>query len=227
MLCCDLCAGFVRTYVLSLDSAQYQLDVNATAAGEAPDVYATFNLLMRRDAKENNFKVRACETGLVVGQHGLQWCRLGRPRQIHCLTGAWRMRHPDLTSCFDTLTALGFACLLLLLLQAVLESIRDSLNEQLVIPEWLVDIFLGYGDAGAAHYTQMNGLLRTVDFKVGALMSRGVRHMPVLAPSLQGRIWAGNVGRRMHRLQEAVPCTQLSAVRTHSAGAVNGAHNTP
>jgi hypothetical protein len=52
-------------------------------------------------------------------------------------------------------------------LQAVLESIRDSLNEQLVIPDWLVDIFLGYGDAGAAHYTQMNGLIRTVDFKVG------------------------------------------------------------
>jgi intron-binding protein aquarius len=52
--------------------------------------------------------------------------------------------------------------------QAVLESIRDSLNEQLVIPEWLVDIFLGYGDAGAAHYTAMPGLLRTVDFKVRA-----------------------------------------------------------
>lgn len=51
-------AGFVRTYVLSLDPAQYQLDVNATAAGEAPDVYATFNVLMRRDAKENNFKVQ-------------------------------------------------------------------------------------------------------------------------------------------------------------------------
>lgn len=48
----------------------------------------------------------------------------------------------------------------------MLESIRDSLNEQLVIPEWLVDIFLGYGDAGAAHYTQMPGLLKTVDFKV-------------------------------------------------------------
>jgi intron-binding protein aquarius len=56
-LCFIICAGFVRTYVLSLDPAQYQLDVNATAAGEAPDVYATFNLLMRRDAKENNFKV--------------------------------------------------------------------------------------------------------------------------------------------------------------------------
>lgn len=43
------------------------------------------------------------------------------------------------------------------------------MNEQLVIPDWLVDIFLGYGDAGAAHYTQMNGLIRTVDFKVGAV----------------------------------------------------------
>lgn len=67
-------------------------------------------------------------------------------------------------------TALLTACMCCvshyLRLQAVLESIRDSLNEQLVIPEWLVDIFLGYGDAGAAHYTQMNGLIRTVDFKV-------------------------------------------------------------
>lgn len=43
------------------------------------------------------------------------------------------------------------------------------MNEQLVIPDWLVDIFLGYGDAGAAHYMQMNGLIRTVDFKVGAV----------------------------------------------------------
>eukprot|EP00775_Hariotina_reticulata_P014486 gene14486-14606_t len=96
--------GFTRTYVLALDPAQYQLDVTATAAGTSPDVYNAFNLLLRRDAKENNFK-------------------------------------------------------------AVLESIRDSLNEQLVIPEWLVDIFLGYGDAGAAHYTQMDGLLKVVDFK--------------------------------------------------------------
>lgn len=50
--------GFMRTFVLSLDPAQYQLDVEATAAGQAPDVYATFNVVMRRDAKENNFKVQ-------------------------------------------------------------------------------------------------------------------------------------------------------------------------
>jgi hypothetical protein len=52
--------GFVRTYVLSLDPAQYQLDVNAASAGDAPDVYASFNCLLRRDAKENNFKVCVC-----------------------------------------------------------------------------------------------------------------------------------------------------------------------
>jgi hypothetical protein len=60
LLCVVCCTGFVRTYVLALDPAQYQLDVNAAAAGEAPDVYATFNVLMRRDAKENNFKVGCC-----------------------------------------------------------------------------------------------------------------------------------------------------------------------
>lgn len=32
--------------------------------------------------------------------------------------------------------------------------------------EWLVDIFLSYGAAGAAHYSAMPGLLRAVDFKV-------------------------------------------------------------
>jgi intron-binding protein aquarius len=50
--------------------------------------------------------------------------------------------------------------------QAVLESIRGSLNDTLVIPEWLTDVLLGYGDAGAAHYTALTeGRLRTVDFK--------------------------------------------------------------
>jgi hypothetical protein len=41
-----------------MDAAQYQLDVNATASGDAPDVYPALNVVMRRDAKENNFKVR-------------------------------------------------------------------------------------------------------------------------------------------------------------------------
>lgn len=32
--------------------------------------------------------------------------------------------------------------------KAVLESIRDLMNEDVIIPPWLHDIFLGYGDPG-------------------------------------------------------------------------------
>jgi len=48
----------------------------------------------------------------------------------------------------------------------VLESIRDLLNEAAAIPPWLHDIFLGYGDPAAAHYSSMADTLPTVDFKV-------------------------------------------------------------
>ncbi len=51
--------------------------------------------------------------------------------------------------------------------KAVLESIRDLMNEDTVLPEWLHDIFLGYGDPAAAQYTQLpDSYLRTLDFKV-------------------------------------------------------------
>jgi intron-binding protein aquarius len=51
--------------------------------------------------------------------------------------------------------------------KAVLESIRDLMNEEVIIPGWLHDIFLGYGDPGAAHYSNMDADLRlnTVDCK--------------------------------------------------------------
>jgi hypothetical protein len=51
--------GNVRTFRLALDAAQYQLDQErmlATQGDDAEDVYASFNLLVRRKAKENNFK---------------------------------------------------------------------------------------------------------------------------------------------------------------------------
>jgi len=61
----------------------------------AEDVYETFNIVMRRKPKENNFK-------------------------------------------------------------AVLETIRELMNTQCVVPDFLHDIVLGYGDPGAAHYTKMS-----------------------------------------------------------------------
>ena len=69
------------------------------------DVYETFNIIMRRKPKENNFK-------------------------------------------------------------AVLETIRDLMNTDCVVPEWLHDIILGYGDPGAAHYTKYVIVLSNIIFKM-------------------------------------------------------------
>jgi intron-binding protein aquarius len=49
--------------------------------------------------------------------------------------------------------------------KAILECIRDLMNDDCVMPDWLHDIFLGYGDPGAAHYSKMPNQLRTVTFK--------------------------------------------------------------
>ena len=38
--------------------------------------------------------------------------------------------------------------------KAVLETIRDLMNHECVVPDWLHDIILGYGDPGAAQYSK-------------------------------------------------------------------------
>ncbi|XP_043691162.1 RNA helicase aquarius isoform X2 [Telopea speciosissima] len=96
--------GELRTVTIALDTAQYHMDVSDIAEKGAEDVYGTFNILMRRKPKENNFK-------------------------------------------------------------AILESIRDLMNETCIVPEWLHNIFLGYGNPSAAQWTNMSDLLETVDFK--------------------------------------------------------------
>ncbi|CAN0863506.1 RNA helicase aquarius [Linum grandiflorum] len=96
--------GELRTVTVALDTAQYHMDVAGVAEKGAEDVYGTFNVLMRRKPKENNFK-------------------------------------------------------------AILESIRDLMNESCIVPDWLHNIFLGYGNPSAAQWTNMPDLLETVDFK--------------------------------------------------------------
>jgi intron-binding protein aquarius len=93
--------GTKRTLLLALDTAQYQLDVNALEQDGPCEndkgvrgvdrIYGAFNVLQRRKAKENNFK-------------------------------------------------------------AVLESIRDLMDDEGGIPEWMHDLFLGYGDPADAQY---------------------------------------------------------------------------
>ncbi|KAI9551525.1 hypothetical protein GHT06_021858 [Daphnia sinensis] len=94
--------GGQRTFRVWLDCNQYKLDMDRVSQN-GEDVYDTFNILMRRKPKENNFK-------------------------------------------------------------AVLETIRDLMNTDCVVPEWLHDIILGYGDPGAAHYSKMPNQIPALDF---------------------------------------------------------------
>ncbi|CAG0914886.1 unnamed protein product [Notodromas monacha] len=48
--------------------------------------------------------------------------------------------------------------------KAVLETIRSLMNTNCVVPNWLHDIILGYGDPSAAHWTKMPDRLKTLDF---------------------------------------------------------------
>jgi intron-binding protein aquarius len=94
--------GDRRTWRVWMDAAQYQIDM-ANMSGGGEDVYQSFNIVMRRKPKENNFK-------------------------------------------------------------AVLECIRDLMNTECIMPEWLHDTFLGYGDPAAATYQNMEGAILDLDF---------------------------------------------------------------
>ncbi|KHJ76947.1 hypothetical protein OESDEN_23433 [Oesophagostomum dentatum] len=41
---------------------------------------------------------------------------------------------------------------------------RQLLNTECVVPDWLTDIVLGYGEPDSAHYSKMNNVVPTLDF---------------------------------------------------------------
>ncbi|KAG0259623.1 hypothetical protein BG011_002514 [Mortierella polycephala] len=47
----------------------------------------------------------------------------------------------------------------------VLETIRDLMQSDLMVPEWLHDVFLGYGNPNSAHYSQLQRQVREIDFR--------------------------------------------------------------
>lgn len=94
--------GEKRTYRVWLDCNQYRMDMDSLQENGI-DVYESFNIIIRRKPKENNFK-------------------------------------------------------------AVLETIRHLMNTTCVVPSWLHDILLGYGDPSAAHYKRMQFQEKTLNF---------------------------------------------------------------
>ncbi|KAL0096664.1 aquarius [Phycomyces blakesleeanus] len=49
--------------------------------------------------------------------------------------------------------------------KAVLETIRDLMQSDLVVPEWLQKVFLGYGDPSSANYTKLPNRIRELNFR--------------------------------------------------------------
>lgn len=95
--------GNTRTYRVWLDTNQYQEDMEAVLQKKAPDPYESFNVIVRRKPKENNFK-------------------------------------------------------------AVLATIRGLMNVKCVVPTWLHDVLLGYGDPSAANYTKLGRTINNLDW---------------------------------------------------------------
>ncbi|KAJ1373953.1 hypothetical protein KIN20_036515 [Parelaphostrongylus tenuis] len=95
--------GDIRKYRVFLDPNQYRIDMENRIEKGAEDIYYTFNLVVRRDPKTNNFK-------------------------------------------------------------AVLATMRQLLNTECVVPDWLTDIVLGYGEPDSAHYSKMNNVVPSLDF---------------------------------------------------------------
>jgi len=48
--------------------------------------------------------------------------------------------------------------------KAVLSTIRQLLNTDFVVPDWLQDLILGYGDPDSAHYSKLASPISTIDF---------------------------------------------------------------
>ncbi|KAK6481299.1 RNA helicase aquarius-like isoform X2 [Huso huso] len=120
--------GDSRTFRVWLDPNQYQQDMTNTIQNGAEDVYETFNIIMRRKPKENNFK-------------------------------------------------------------AVLETIRHLMNTDCVVPDWLHDIILGYGDQGSAHYSKMPNQISLLDFNDTFL---SINHLKACFPGYKVKVTEEN-----------------------------------
>jgi len=71
-------AGLKRTLVVALDTAQYQLDMEAMQASGSEDVYSAFNLLLRRKPKARTRRRPggAAQGGACGGSIGARVCRV-------------------------------------------------------------------------------------------------------------------------------------------------------
>ncbi|KAL5543657.1 hypothetical protein UlMin_007441, partial [Ulmus minor] len=90
---------------------------------------------------------------------------------------------------------------------SILESIRD-MNECCNVPDWLLNILLGYGNPSAAQWTNIPDLLETVDFKDKFLDSD---HLKQSFPDYQNAVLPSS-----NQLLNLPPSPQLPAQPHHA-----------
>ena len=100
-----------------------------------------------------------------------------------------------------------------------METIRDLMNTECVVPEWLHDTFLGYGDADAAHYSQMPNQITALDFKDTFLSLDHLRDsFPKYSIKVRAKITVKcNIPISPPSLSLSVPLTILIARCLHSS----------
>uniref|UniRef100_A0A914YCM7 Intron-binding protein aquarius n=1 Tax=Panagrolaimus superbus TaxID=310955 RepID=A0A914YCM7_9BILA len=59
--------------------------------------------------------------------------------------------------------------------KAVLSTIRQLLNTDFVVPDWLQDLILGYGEPDSAHYSKLASPISTIDFNDTFLSNQHVK----------------------------------------------------
>ena len=181
-------AGLRRTVTCALDTAQYQLDMDALAKHRGQDIYSTFNLLMRRKPKvrlatplpnPQQYYDRSVRFTSRCPAEEAPWYLAAKQQELESVSSAMAIcprlcvpasRHTFGTTNGQTNPALGHSRLQENNFKAVLESMRDLMNEATVVPPWLHDTFLGYGDPAAAQYTNLRDeFTRSLDFKVRSI----------------------------------------------------------
>ena len=116
-------SGRERTFAIAMDAARYHADMKAMEAANSANPYMGFNVLLRRSPEANNFKsVLECVRD-VLNEDQLQLSAAAAP--------------PDQLAPAEMEA------------DASVPAIRAVGGSGL--PEWLEDVFLGYGSPDAAH----------------------------------------------------------------------------
>ncbi|MBN3285523.1 AQR helicase, partial [Polyodon spathula] len=88
--------------------------------------------------------------------------------------------------------------------KVILETIRNLMNTDCVVPDWLHDIILGYGDQGSAHYSKMPNQIALLDFNDTFL---SINHLKASFPGYKVKVAEENLSLQKPPFRIKFPVT--------------------